>query len=344
MILLHMRNFVTLGSLLILLTGPFLSAPWSTPAAGPGSPHQPELLVVNQTDHSVSFIDPSHPRPAATLDEAAITGHEIAVTPDGRTAFVPIYGNSGVGKPGTDGRTVEIIDVGSRKLIHTLDFGHGVRPHCAVYDRKRNLLYVTTELDQTLAIVDPVTYEIVGRIPTGQAQSHMLALSHDGRFGYTANVEPGTVSVLDLEKRKIIAVIPISPNTQRIAVSGDDRFVFTADQTKPQLVVIDTATNSVKHRIDLPAIAYGTASTTDGRWLLATMRPLGAVALIDARTHTFVRAIKTGGIPTEILIRPDGNVAYVSCGSNVVAIDLTTMEVAGTLNAGAGADGLAWAD
>lgn len=344
-----MRIFLTFGSLLILQTDLFVASSWRTattaPAThAPAAAHAPELLVVNQADHSVSFIDPFDPQPAATFDEAAITGHEVAVTPDGRTAFVPIYGDAGVGKRGTDGRTIEIIDVASRKLIHTLDFGHGVRPHCAVYDRKRNLLYVTTELDQAIAIVDPMTFEIVGRIPTAQPQSHMLALSHDGRFGYTANVGPGTVSVLDLETRKTVAVIPVSANTQRISVSADDRFVFTADQTNAQLVEIDTATNTVKNRIGLPALAYGTAATPDGKWLLATMRPLGAVALIDARTQTLVRTLKTGGIPTEILIRPDGKVAYVSCGRNIVAIDLTRMELAGAFNAGAGADGLAWAE
>ena len=314
--------------------------------------HPPQLLVVNQADHSVSFLDPAAPAahtppahtPPATFDEAAVTGHEVAVTPDGRTAFVPIYGNSGVGKPGTDGATIEVIDVATRKLLHTVDFGHGVRPHCAVYDRKRNLLYVTTELDQSIAILNPATYAIVGSIPTGQAQSHMLTLSHDGRFGYTANVGPGTVSVLDLDTRKTIAIIPISANTQRIAISNDDRFVYTADQTKPQLAVIDTATNRRTSWIPLPAIAYGTALTPDGRYLLAAMRPLGAVALIDLKTQTFVRSLATGGIPTEILVRPDGKFAYVSCGKNVVTLDLTKMEVATTLTAGQGADGLAWAN
>ncbi len=334
-----MRRLVSLCTSLALST---LS--WQSPAAATTTSHAPELLVVNQTDHSVSFINAASAQPVGSLDEAAVTGHEVAVTPDGRTAFVPIYGNSGVGKPGTDGKTLEVIDIASRKLVHTVDFGHGVRPHCAVYDRKRNLLYVTTELDQTVTILDPATNAIVGKIPTGQAQSHMLVLSHDGRFGYTANVGPGTVSVLDLQVRKTLAIIHISSNTQRIGISRDDRFVFTADQTKPQLAVIDTATNTLQPAIKLPAVAYGTAFTPDGHWILAAMRPLGAVAVIDARTHTFVRSLQTGGVPTEILVRPDGEVAYVSCGKNVVSIDLQKMEVAGSLNAGSGADGMAWAE
>jgi DNA-binding beta-propeller fold protein YncE len=213
-----------------------------------------------------------------------------------------------------------------------------------VYDRKRNLLYVTTELDQSITILDPKTFAIVGSIPTGQAQSHMLVLSHDGRFGYTANVGPGTVSVLDLEARKTVAIIPVSGNTQRINISNDDRFVYTADQTQPRLAVIDTAARRVTSSITLPAIAYGTALTHDGRFLLATMRSSGAVALVDLRTNTYLRSLVTGGTPTEILVRPDGKVAYVSCIKNVVSIDLDKLQVGATLSAGAGADGLAWAD
>ncbi len=73
---------------------------------------------------------------------------------------------------------------------------------------------------------------------------------------------------------------------------------------------------------------------------MAALRTAGAVALIDVRTHTFVRTLRTGGTPTEILIRPDGKVAYVSCDTNVAVIDLARMEVTGALKAGAGADGL----
>ena len=53
------------------------------------------------------------------------------------------------------------------------------------------MLYVTTELDKTVSIIDPKTLKIVGSVPTGQEQSHMLVLSRDGSRGYTANVGPG---------------------------------------------------------------------------------------------------------------------------------------------------------
>ena len=130
-----------------------------------------------------------------------------------------------------------------------------MRPHLPVFGPKDGLLYVTTELDKSITVIDPKTLKIVGSIPTGQPESHMLAISHDGRRGYTANVGPGTVSVLDMAARKTLKVIPISGNTQRISISLDDRWVFTADQTRPRMAVIDTATNTVKTWIALDGLS-----------------------------------------------------------------------------------------
>ena len=192
---------------------------------------------------------------------------------------MPIYGNSGVGRPGTDGKEMLVIDIPSQKITGHVDFGHGIRPHCPVFDTKRNVLYVTTELDKTVSIIDPRTLKIVGTIPTEQEQSHMLAISHDGKRGYTANVGPGTVSVLDLENRKHLATIPISGTTQRISISQDDKMVFTADQKEPRLAVIDTATNQVKSWVKLADKGYGTASTRDGRYLLVAVPKPKHVAL-----------------------------------------------------------------
>ena len=303
------------------------------------------LLVVNQGDADLGIVDPHSAQQVARIVEGDTTGHEVAVSLDGKTAYVPIYGDSSVGEAGTDGRDLVAIDIASRKVVGHLDFGHGVRPHCAVMNPKDGMLYVTTELDQTVTIIDPKTLQVVGVIPTGQEQSHMLVISHDGRFGYTANVSTGTVSVLDIPARKLLSVIPVSTKVQRISISADDKWVFTADQAKPQLAVIDTATNKLKTWISIAAPGYGTASTLDGRWLLVCVPGPSQVSVVDLRTLRVVRTIPMPKVPHEIVISFDDKTAYVSCirSKRVAAIDLSDWSVKSLIDAGDSVDGMAWA-
>lgn len=303
------------------------------------------LLVANKGDQTLGVVDPSVGRQVAAVPEGGVTGHEVVASPDGRTAFVPIYGDSGVGKPGSDGRTLAVIDLGARRVARTIDFGRPVRPHCAVFGPKNGLLYVTAELTDSIDLIDPHTFKIVDRIPTGQKESHMLAITRDGKRAYTANVGPGTVSAIDLAAKKVIAVIPISGQTQRIALSVDDRMAFTADQTKPQLAVIDTSTNTVKARVPLPGLGYGTAPTLDGRWLLVAIPAAGKVGVVDLESLKLVRTVEVPKSPQEVLVRPDNQVAYVSCHESrkVAAINLKSWQVDKIIDAGALADGLAWA-
>ncbi len=310
-----------------------------------GAEDSPYLLVACKGDRALGIVDPAEGKEIAKVPENGITGHEVAASPDGKTAYVPIYGNSGVGKPGTDGRKMVVIDIASRKITGTVDFGKGVRPHCPVFGPSNGMLYVTTELEKSVTIIDPRTLKIVGSVPTGQPESHMLAISHDGKRGYTANVGPGTVSVLDLENNKTITVIPISKTTQRISITPDDHLVFTADQTAPRLAVIDTATNKVIRWIDLPGLGYGTAATPDGRWLVVAVPTVNKVSVIDLHELNVVHNIDVPASPQEVLIRPDGGMAFVSCDkeNKVAAIDTSTWEVKQLIDAGKDSDGLAWA-
>jgi DNA-binding beta-propeller fold protein YncE len=305
---------------------------------------QARLLVDEKGDRSLAIVDPVAGKVVADVAEGGITGHEVAASPNGKLAFVPIYGNSGVGKPGTDGKKIVVIDVASGKVTGEIDFDHGVRPHCAVFGPD-GTLYVTTELDHSVTIINPKTLKIVGSIPTGQPESHMFTIAHNGLRGYTANVGPGTVSVLDITARKTIAVIPISNNTQRIAISNDDKWVFTSDQTQPRLAVIDTGTNSVAKWVSLDGLGYGGAPTRDGRWFLLAIPDANKVDVIDLKTMTLARSVDVGKNPQEVLVRPDGKAAYVSCmsGNQVAEIDLATWKVSRNIATGNATDGLGWA-
>jgi DNA-binding beta-propeller fold protein YncE len=308
------------------------------------------LLVCNKGEQSLGIIDTALGRQIAVVPEDGVTGHEVVASSDGARAFVPIYGNSGVGKPGTDGQLLRVIDLSTHQIVGTVDFGtvdfgKGVRPHCAVIGPRNHQLYVTTELANCITEIDPDTLKITGTIPTGQPESHMLCISSDGQRGYTANVAPGTVSVLDMIARKVVTIIPIARHTQRISISTDDHWVFTADQTAPRLAVVDTAKNQVTGSIPLSAMAYGTAPTPDGHWLIAALPSANKVAIIDLGGLKVAQTLDVPPAPQEVLVRPDGAEAYVSCDASrqIAVIDTKTWKVSKLIDAGAGADGLAWA-
>ena len=333
-----MKKLFLLASLLTgLLTG--CQCPKSESAHASGY-----LLVANKGNHTLSIIDPVTGQQLTAVDEEGVTGHEVVASADGRWAFVPIFGNAGVGRPGTDGSVIRVIDLVDGQIADTIDFQRGVRPHCAVLGPKNGLLYVTIELENAIAVIDPQTLQILGNIPTGQPESHMLAITSDGKRGYTSNVGPGTVSVLDLEERKVLTIIPVGGHAQRIALSVDDQWAFTADQTQPRLAVISTRTNGIAQWLELPGIGYGTAPTPDGRWLIVALPRINQVGVIDLATMKVVRTLAVPATPQEVLVRPDGGEAYVSCDASgkVAAIDLKTWNVR-VIAAGPGADGLAWA-
>jgi YVTN family beta-propeller protein len=303
------------------------------------------LLVANKGDHTLAIVDPTSGNVITNVPEDGITGHEVVASPDGKFAYVPIYGNSGVGGKGTDGSLIRVIDLAKQAIVGTVDLGKGLRPHCAVMGPVDGRLYVTTELEDSITIIDPETLKVIGTVPTGQPESHMLAITRDGKRGYTANVAPGTVSVLDLVNRKTITIIPVAPHVQRISLSPDDHWVFTADQTQPRMAVIDTTTNGVSAWIDLPSTGYGNTPSPDGHWLLVALNNSDQVGVIDLTTMKLAQTIPVPKSPQEILFQPDGAFAYVSCSDSrqVAVIDTKTWKVAHLFNTGPGTDGLAWA-
>jgi DNA-binding beta-propeller fold protein YncE len=110
--------------------------------------------------------------------------------------------------------------------------------------------------------------------------------------------------------------------------------------------VIDTSTNKIGSWVTLPSIGYGSASTVDGRWLLVTLPVAGELAVVDLRSMHVVRTIEIGEKPQEVLVRPDGKAAYVSCfgGHQVAVVDLANWQITSMIDVGQKADGMAWAN
>jgi len=181
----------------------------------------------------------------------------VIASADGRTAFVPIYGNSGVGKPGTDGQTLVAIDIASQKIVNKLDFGRGVRPHCPLIGPKDGLLYVTTELDKTISLIDPKTLKIVGTI----RRDNRKATCWCSRTMASAVIR--RMWGRELFGARYCGAQEHQGDSDIGEHAADCHFCrrpvgLYADQTKPQLAVIDTKSDAVTKGIPLEGVAYGT--------------------------------------------------------------------------------------
>jgi YVTN family beta-propeller protein len=301
------------------------------------------LLVVCKDDQSLEVIDLASGTTAGRVRASAFTPHEVAATADGTRAYLPIYSDVWLGDPGTDGRAIDVVDLVTVELADTFPIEFASRPHLPIVGADGRL-YVGTELDESISVFDPSTRLRVGRLPTGRPQSHMFVLSPDGTRAYSANVDTGTVSMIDVAARSLIQVVEVADEINRISISPDGATVYCADQRQPRLAAIDTTTAQVRW-IELPDRAFGTAVTPDGRTLVAALRWTSQIALVDLATSTVTTVIDVPSHPQAIVIHPDGHVAYSACdaANEVVEVALSTGTVSRVFPTARQPDGMCWA-
>jgi DNA-binding beta-propeller fold protein YncE len=156
-------------------------------------------------------------------------------------------------------------------------------------------------------------------------------------------VGAGSVSVLDLAKRSLITTIPVAKMVQRISISPDGKWVYTHDQDAPRIAVIDTATNKIANWIEVPTPVYASEPTADERWLVTLDRSSHAY-VIDLSSKKVAHTYKISDGASEVLIRPGGEVAYLSGtgAGKIDVLDLHTWELQKPIELTPGVDGMWW--
>lgn len=315
-------------------------------ASGP----KPALLVVNQRAPSdVTAIDPES---GAKLwsQPVGVAGHEVLVSPDRRYAYVSIYSDVILGRPGVNGQTIEILDLKTGEKAGVIDVGEAVRPHGLAWGRN-GLLYATAELKQQVLIIDPKARKVVGSIPTGKPQSHMLVVTPDGAHGFTANVDSGTVSMLDLKTRTLAKVIQAAEQVQRLTLSADGRTLYTHDNRKPQVIRIDARSGEILGTMATPGLPFASAATPDGKSLLVLSLfgdqgrtpPVGRLYRLDLASGQVTGALDMCGVPAFVTISRDSRRAYVGCqgSGHVAVVDVPGFTLLRQMPMRPGVDGLA---
>lgn len=301
------------------------------------------LLVVCKGDQALHVIDLDTGETAGRISASGFTPHEVAASMDGTRAYLPIYSDAWLGRPGTDGRLIDVVDLVGMRVVDDIPLEFASRPHDVAVGGD-GLVYVSTELDDSLSVIDPAERRPVARLPTGRPQSHTFRLSPDGTRAYSANVDSGSVSILDVATESLVDVVEVADEINRISISPDGSTVFCADQRRARLAVIDVESRGVSW-IELPSRGFGTEVTPDGRSLVVALRGESQIAVVDLVERAVVSVIDVPSQPPAIVVHPEGTHAYSACDAaqQVVEVDLVRGRVSRVFATGTDPDGMCWA-
>jgi YVTN family beta-propeller protein len=304
------------------------------------------LIVIDKIGRQVRFLDPSTYQEISKLD-VGVAPHDVAISPDHRFAYIPVYGDGVYGKNPHPGHTIAIIDLTTRQLAGTIDVSPYQAPHGIQIDAA-GTIYVTCDLSRKLLVIDPKTRSIQAAIDT-EGTGHWSAVLPDASKAYVANKNDKLfISVIDLKKRSIVARIPAPNGTQGITASPDGKFVVAVDLAEPKLIVIDPVTDTVEVTLPLEGNTRGSFKprfSPDGSKLLVCNLTESLVNVIDvADAHGKQQVIKVGKDPMGFAFAPDGKTALVANHGDgtVSVVDLSQNRVVSTFNAGSGVESLAY--
>lgn len=284
------------------------------------------LLVVHKLDDSFGFYDAA----SGKLEAKVATGrkpHEFALSADRRFAYVTNYGADTYTESQPGGNTLTIIDLRERRAVGEISLGSYTRPH-GIERGKSGRFYVTTDFPAALLVVDGARRKVLHAIPLTGKLPHMVQLSADERQAWTADAGSGTVTVVDLNARRVRTQVEVGGVPMGLALTPDEKTLFVATRTANTVVAVDAVTNRVRRNVGVPGNPVRMAYLPDARLLLVTLIETGEVAALNARTLLEVKRVPVGARCEGILADPRGGALYVSAqGDNrVVKFSLPDLE------------------
>jgi YVTN family beta-propeller protein len=299
------------------------------------------IIAVDKMGAKVLFLNPATYETEVVLDDFPRTVHELLVVPETGLAYVPIFGDGIHGRNPNPHHLLCIFDLNKRAHVGNID----LRPYIAPHTLKLGpdgLIYITCENSAVVAVIDRSSHKVVDAIDSGSTNGHRLVIAPDGQRLYTENEEDGTVSVIDLPKRKLLGKIQTPRPLAGIAISADGRTVVAVDDAEPTLFLIDTEAGRVRDEVRLggvPRAAQIVRYAPDNSLIGVTSLNSDTVSLIDP-SFGVQTAIKVGSQPMDMAFRDDE--LFVACqgDGSVHVIDIPNRRAKQSFRAGTGCESI----
>jgi len=306
------------------------------------------LVVVCKSDFRLVLLDPASGNVLAKLP-TGLGPHEVAVSPDGRSAYVSNFGRYSVYPAGDTehdkaGNSITVVDLMERKVKATFDLGTHTGPHGMIVSRDGKRMWVTTETPQAVLELDAANGKILHVWNTTQERSHMIVATPDEKKFYVTNTVSGSVSVIDKATGEV-KVIATGPGTEGIAISPDGKEVWAASRIDAKISIISTASDAI-----VAAFSSGGKGpkrvdfTPDGAQVWVTNSASNQTTVFDAHARELLAALPMSKAPSGVYFSGDGRRAYITnANANELSfVDVPSRKILNTMPIGTDPDGVAW--
>jgi len=204
-------------------------------------------------------------------------------------------------------------------------------------------LLVLNKEDATLAIVDPSSGRVLGKVAVGQGP-HELVTSTDGKTAFASNYGTGpapghTISMIDIAGMKELRRIDVAPLSRPHGLAfANGRLYFTIEADK-RIARYDPAADKIDWQFETgQAGTHMVLPTKDAKTIFTSNIGSDSVSAIaqDAGGAWTQTVIAVGKGPEGIDLSPDGKQVWSahSRDGGVSIIDVATKKVLQTLNVG----------
>jgi DNA-binding beta-propeller fold protein YncE len=303
------------------------------------------LIAVDKIGNKILFLDPITYDTILTLSGFAPRLHELAISPDRKTAFAPIYGDGKHGDNPNPGHLIAVFDLKARRHTGDISTAPYFAPHGLRWGPEGQL-YCVCENSGVVLEMDAKTGDHRHVMQVGSDKAHRIEVLPDGSKLYTENEEDSFATVIDLRARRRVKKILAPNGLVGLGMSPDGKMIILVDAMKPQVLVVDTATDTVTRTVDLDGhtqAAQIARFSPSGKYLVVTSHDEPVATIFDADLSS-QQAVQLGKGSMDMAFHPDGRTVLIGNqdAGTIAVVDLESAEVLRSLSAGEGVEALAF--
>ena len=224
--------------------------------------------------------------------------------------------------------------------IYSADHAGNLSPVVKDYPSR---VYVPNSGSNTVDIIDPATYKIIGHFAVGHQPQHVVP-SWDLKHLWVLNDLGDSVTEIDPVTGKKGQTLPVE-DPYNMYFTPDGKFAIVVAEARKRLDFRDAQT--MKLVDSLPVNCAGVDHmdfTADGRFFIASCEFSATLLKVDVANRKVVGtlALEKGGMPQDVKTSPDGKVFYVAdmMANGIYLIEPDSFTRIGFIPTGKGTHGL----